>query len=187
VARDRHIYLAVSHDHGRRWGPPLDATFPGLTQVALPALDIGTTGKVALGYVGSSNAPGRPFPDDRDCLVGYLLCSSHAAAYRQATWNGYITMTPDALAADPLFYGQSVNDPAEPLVRGGPCGPVRCLQEYDFIDVRVGSDGNPWAVFVDACGAAATCDDVGEAVVGRLVGGPTLCAATEATMSACRP
>jgi hypothetical protein len=185
VARDRHMYLAVSRDGGRHWGSPLDVTFPGLTQAALPALDIGTSGKVAVAYVGSSDAPGSPFPDDRDCLVGALLCHNHPEAYEDATWNGYLTMTADALDPNPLFYGQSVNDPAQPLVKGGPCGPVRCLQEYDFIDVRVGPTGVPWAVFVDACGLTAKCRDTGEAVVGRLVGGPSLCEGTEPTMSAC--
>ncbi|MEA2487445.1 MAG: hypothetical protein QOF16_1099 [Actinomycetota bacterium] len=184
VARDRKPYLSVSHDDGKHWTKPMDVAPPGLTQTALPALDIGGPGKVAMAFMGSTNAPKKPFPDDKDCVSGGLDCNRHEEKYKNTTWNGYIVETANATAAKPVFYGGPINAPSQPLLHGGPCGPVRCLQELDFIDVVVGPDGNPWGVFVDACLTGAVCNGQG-AVVGRLVGGPSLCATDEPGMSEC--
>lgn len=175
VARNRKPYLAVSHDDGKHWSKPMNVAPPGLTQTALPALDVGATGKVAMAFIGSTNAPKAPFPDDKDCAAGGLDCDPHREAYKDATWNGYLVETANANAKRPLFYGGPIKDPAQPLLHGGPCGPVRCLQELDFIDVVVGPDGNPWGVFVDACATATVCNGQ-RGVVGTLVGGPSLCA-----------
>lgn len=174
VARDRMPYLAVSHDDGKHWTKPMNVAPPGLTQTALPAMDIGGPGKIAMAFMGSTNAPKKPFPDDKDCAAGGLDCDRHQEKYKDTTWNGYIVETADATAKKPVFYGGSINSSAQPLLHGGPCGPVRCLQELDFIDVVVGPDGNPWGVFVDACLTGAVCNGQG-AVVGRLAGGPSLC------------
>ena len=68
----------------------------------------------------------------------------------------------------------SVNDPADPLVKGSGCGPVRCRAELDFLDVAVARDGTAWASFVDACDGADACGGSGTGIVGRVVGGPPL-------------
>lgn len=184
VARDRKPYLAVSHDGGAHWSKPMDVAPPGLTQTALPALDVGAPGKVALAFIGSTNAPEKPFPDDKDCAAGGLDCDPHKEAYKDATWNGYLVETATANATRPIFFGGPIKNPTQPLLRGGPCGPVRCLQELDFIDVVVGPNGDPWGVFVDACATATVCNGK-KGVVATLTGGPSLCAGGDPGMSEC--
>ena len=158
VAKDRLPYLAISRDGGQTWGKPLMIAPPGVKEANLPGIDIGAAGKIAIVYMGSENSPGKPFPPDR---------------YESVTWNGYVTMTTNALANDPIFYSASLNDPHEPLVKGR-CGPFRCQAEYDFIDVNIGPDGTPWAVLVDGCLEGFECTDIGEGVIGHLTGGPRL-------------
>jgi hypothetical protein len=90
-------------------------------------------------------------------------------------WNGYITMTTNALDREPVFFTSSVNDPADPLVAGS-CGAIRCNGAGDFFDIVIGSDGTPWAAFVDVCAGPFGCEWIrtGVGVVGRLVGGQSL-------------
>lgn len=178
VARDRLPYLATSRDGGETWSEPLMVGPPGLTQAALPALIVGGTGKVAVAYMGSTNAPPAPHPmcdSATDCLMGD---NGDERDYADVTWNGYLGVTVNALDDEPLFYSAPVNDPDDPLIRGQ-CPPIRCQEVFDFIDVRVGPDGTPWAPYVDGCtGACATgeemTDNDDEGVAGRLWGGPSL-------------
>jgi hypothetical protein len=117
--------------------------------------------------MASTNAPGAPFADGPEDL----------GPYKNATWNGYITMTDDPLDSDPTFYTASVNDPERPFLKlrpdadGIPCAQVRCGQEYDFFDLKMARDGTPWAIFVDACGTGKDCisPGFGEGVAARLV------------------
>ncbi|MFN2591195.1 MAG: sialidase family protein [Actinomycetota bacterium] len=162
IAHDYRPYLALSHDGGKTWSKPMMIAPPGVTQAALPALAIGpkrTPGRIAFVFMGSTNAPRDPYPRDEDRYAG-------------VRWNAYMGLSVDALRADPIFYAAAVNDPRDALVEGA-CGPVRCHAEYDFIDVQVGFDGTPWAVMVDAC-FDGRCSPLGEDIVGRLVGGPSL-------------
>ena len=160
IGGDDLPYLAISRDGGESWGKPLMIGPPGIKRSSLPAIDIGDDGKIAMTYVGSTS-PGKK---------------------KTWTWNGYITMTTDALAADPVFYTGSMNSESDPLHRGGGCGDTRCHSLGDFFDVVIGPDGTPWVSFVDACWegpnkcipAFDTVGVRGEAVVGRLVGGPPL-------------
>lgn len=49
-------------------------------------------------------------------------------------------------------------------------------QEFDFIDVVIGPDGTPWTPWtsmVDGC-TRNECSRLGYAVMGHLVGGPSL-------------
>ena len=130
---------------------------PGVRQAWNPAIDIGPSGRIALAYIASTNAPVAPATDGPE----------PDASYANATWNGYITVSDDAAAPDPIFYTASVNDPSDPFVRGR-CGQIRCGPEFDFIDSVVARDGTPWAVMVDAC-AGTKCLDSGEGVLARLV------------------
>jgi hypothetical protein len=159
IAANGLPYLAVSRDGGESWDKPLMIGTPGLQRSTLPAIDIGADGKIAITYIGSES-PGKQ---------------------KTWTWNGYITITDDALAKDPVFYTGTMNAPSDPLHRGGGCGSIRCHSLGDFFDVTIGPDGTPWVAFVDACFKKDECiptfDTVGvrgEAVVGRLVGGPSL-------------
>lgn len=165
VARNRRPYLAVSKDGGETWSKPVLVAPPGIEEAGLPGIAAGGPGKVAIIYMGTTNAPDPPF---------------EGANYGAVEWNGYITMTANALAKKPLLFTGSVNDPKRPLLRGTACGPPRCGAAYDFLDIVIGPDGTPWANFVDGC-YVPDCDEdgqflpnAGEAVIGRLVGGPSL-------------
>lgn len=163
IGRDRLPYLAVSRDGGRSWEDPLMVGPPGVNEANLPALAVGDEGAVALSYIATTGSPGGPpFPADPQ-------------EYENTTWDGYLTVAPDADAEDPLFWTTTVNDPADPLVDAGRCGPGRCQEQVDFHDVQIGPDGRPWTSFGSECGeddldAAAEC--YGEGLVGTLVGGP---------------
>ncbi len=163
IGGDRLPYLAVSRNDGKKWSAPIMIAAPGVNEASLPSVAAGANGKVALLYMGTTNSPGEPW---------------RVNGYKDTTWNGYLTITDDALAARPVFYSAPVNNPKDPLI-GGECGPFRCQAAFDFLDVVIARDGTPWASFVDGCFKDA-CDHsgaflrLGEAVVGRLVGGPKL-------------
>jgi hypothetical protein len=162
VAHDRQLYLSTSRDGGNTWSKPVTIGPPGARQAWNPAIDINRDGRIALVYMASTNAPGPPFTDGPE----------DPARYKDVTFNGYITVTDDAGAADPTFYTASVNAPADPLVKGQ-CPQVRCAQEFDFIDVVVAEDGTPWAVLADGCTAEKCISQgVGAGVVARLVPPP---------------
>ena len=164
TARDRLPYLIVSKDRGKSWSKPVMIAPPGLREANLPAMDLGAEGKLAIVYMGSENSPFRPGQEN-------------TGSYAKTTWNGYMTVTTNALDKDPLFFTGTVNDKSDPLVRDT-CGPGRCRAVYDFIDVVVGPDGSAWAAFVDGC--VSVCSATGpsnigsEAIVGHLEGGPKL-------------
>ena len=159
VARDGLPYLAVSRNGGKKWSRPMMIGPPGLKRASLPAIDIGDKGKIAITYAGSET-PGK--------------------TQKKWTWNGYITTTANVLARNPVFYSGTINSKKDPLQKGS-CGRVRCHTLGDFFDVTIGPDGTTWAAYVDACFKPNYCVPTfeavgvrGEAVVGRLVGGPKL-------------
>ncbi len=159
VAGDRLPYLAISHDRGLTWDAPMMIGPPGLKEALLPGIAMGKAGRVVVHYMGSTNSP---------------WDGSNMAADPSATrWNAYMTMTVSALAKRPVFYSAAINHPSEPLWVG-PCGPdpSRCGWG-DFFDVVVGIEGDPWAVAVDLCNEVE-CGGLGEAIIGRLAGGPKL-------------
>lgn len=163
VAADRLPYLAISRDGGQTWGRSLMIGPPGLREALLPGMAIGSSGKIAVFYMGSANSPWDP------------QTQQAKGSYDQERWNAYITMTANALDQQPVFYSAPLNDPDDPM-HIGPCGPdpIRCGWG-DFLDVVISPAGEPWAVAVDLCDGS-TCSDGGEAVVARLVGGPRLVA-----------
>jgi hypothetical protein len=162
IATDRLPYLAVSRDGGSTWSPPISMAPPGVNEASLPALIAGGVGKIASVFMGSSNSPGAPFSGD----------------YAHTTWDGYITLSFNALDRQPTFEAVSVNPASDPLGRGT-CLSIRCGNVGDFLDVRISPDGSAWAAFVDTC--TKTCKDEGatkndeqEGAVGRAWGGPSL-------------
>jgi hypothetical protein len=168
VGKDGLPYLVISKDGGKHWSKPLEVGPPGLTEANLPGIAVGAPGKVAMVYMGSENSPGAQKDGG----------SRDSSKYKNVTWNGYMTMTANAFAKDPVFYSGSVNDPKDPFIRGQ-CGPGRCAAVYDFIDIVIAQDGTPWGAFVDGCisicAAPTGGSDLGsDGVVGRLVGGPSL-------------
>lgn len=157
IAADLLPYIAVSRDGGDTWSKPIRISSPDVVQTSLPAIAIAPnapTGKVAMVYMGSTNAPGTPY-------------RVPAADYDGATWNAYLTVTRNVLSRKPTFHTATINDPNVPLVFGK-CGTLRCGAEYDFIDVQVGPDGTSWVSAVQGCPGA--CASVGQLVIGRLDG-----------------
>jgi hypothetical protein len=178
IARDRLPHLTVSRDAGKTWSPPVPIGVPGLRESSNLELTVGAAGKIAFVYMGSTNSPGGPFAetpctkDPAPCVVG------SGPDYSNVSWSAYMGMSVDALDGDPTFQTASVNPESDPLIRGT-CGITRCQEVGDFVDIRIGPDGTPWASLVDGCkGACATdpkgSDNAREAIVGRLVGGASL-------------
>lgn len=183
IAHDRLPYLVVSRDGARTWSSPLMIGVPGLKESVLGELIVGGQGKLAFAYLGSTNAPGPPFNEGQcDALdPGCAVTAARGvrdARYANVTWNAYMMETVTALDADPLFFTASVKPPSLPLMRHA-CDPGGCRPAYDFLDVRLGPDGTPWASFVDGCQAEcerdpARSNNAHEGLVGRLVNGPSL-------------
>lgn len=185
VANDRLPYLAISRDGGKTFERPMMIGPPGIKEAALPSLALGAGGKVAIVYYGSTNSPGKPFPQSDDCKPDPVYCFSQLfflnpqdpKSYRDVTWNGYMTVSDDVLSKNPTFETASMNPEEDPFVRGT-CGPIRCKAVYDFIDVVIDKLGRPWAAYVDVC--ITTCADKGpdnrgnEGVLGTMKGAPNL-------------
>jgi hypothetical protein len=135
---------------------------PGVNEGNLPSIDVGAPGKIAMVYYGSENAPGN------------YKKNPPAKKYEHTTWNGYMTITTNVFASNPVFYSGTVNAKSDPLIRRE-CGPGRCGAVYDFIDVEIGPDGTTWASFVDGCTQICatpdgTADAGSEGLVGSLTG-----------------
>jgi hypothetical protein len=113
---------------------------PGLKEASLPALAVSDAGTVAAAYMGSTDSPGAEGDHSR------------------TTWNGYITLTHNALVARPTFYSGRFGSRRDPFVIGE-CGPRRCQAAYDFIDVQLHGE-SAWASFVDGC-EGSRCIDIG--------------------------
>jgi hypothetical protein len=137
VALDRLPYLAVSHDFGRTFGPPLKVSPKGVKEAWGPALDIDAQGRLALAYMGSTDSPGRPW----------------TGSYRTTTFTGYLARVAQPFAAHPVVVSAPLTrDPDEALVQGA-CGPGRCNDKVlDFIDVAMAPDGSAYGAFVDRAG-----------------------------------
>jgi hypothetical protein len=190
AANDRMPHLTISKDGGATWSVPLNVSVPGLKESALVQIAVGGPGRLAIVYMGSLNSPGH-FPKSAACNPDPVKCADEQAhsepsgpdppGYKETTWSGYFLQTVDALDANPTFQTAVLDDPADPFVRGI-CGPIRCSAESDFLDVRIGPDGTPWAALVDGCtgdcsSGKAMKNNAGDGVVGRLFGGPSLLAA----------
>ncbi len=157
VAQDGHPYLVISRDGGNTWAAARDLLPPGVARVGSFAahVDVGDPGRIATVFMGTRDAQ----PSD------------------ESRWNAYIIISADALADDPLFYAGQVNADSNVLHQGSSC----CGNVGDFLDVVVGPDGEAYAALVDTCpGKENACTDFtvttprGEAILGRLVGGPSL-------------
>ncbi|MCA1726830.1 MAG: glycoside hydrolase [Actinobacteria bacterium] len=163
TGRDRLLYLATSTDGGETWSEPKMIGFPGVTESWGPTIAVGAPGKIAVAYIGSTNAPGGEAPQ------------GHGPAYKKATWNGYITMTGRALARKPVYFSGTVNDVDTPLTKGS-CRIVRCdARIYDFIDIQIAPDGTPWTSMVASYSKDGKYYPTwGLGFVGGFVGGPSL-------------
>jgi hypothetical protein len=164
AAADRLPYLAVSRDGGHSWSKPIMVGAPGVNEAALPRLVAGKRGHVAVAYYGSKNSPGAPFPPNCTGLP------NSCPAYKNETWDTYITETFTALSKHPLFWSASVNDPAHPTMYGctpssvgvvrldesnpfvfGPGFTEGCQVQEDFFGMNMAPDDTPWVGFPQVC------------------------------------
>ncbi|HWH09104.1 MAG TPA: exo-alpha-sialidase, partial [Candidatus Thermoplasmatota archaeon] len=162
---DGRMLLAHSTDAGKTWSAPIDVTAPGVTATAFNAVAAGAPGRVALAYVGTT-------------IEGGYARGMAADDWKGATWNAYLAVLPDALAAQPVIQSVTANDPADPVARGV-CGRTRCSGMTDFIELVVDAQGRPWASFVDVCtGGCAKAggekNEGNEGFVATLRAGPAL-------------
>lgn len=156
---DRMPNLVVSKDDGKTWSKPMMFAAPGLTETVHATVDAGKPGSVAMAYYGTDDVKGKI--DKRK----YPLT---------VAWDGFMTMSTNVLDKNPIFYSGTVNDPKDPLTRGD-CGPRRCQDAVDFIDVVIGPDGIPYASLADSC--TIPCEGAKTqyaGIVGSLVFGPKL-------------
>ncbi|MCA1708207.1 MAG: hypothetical protein LC808_34990, partial [Actinobacteria bacterium] len=161
---DRLFYLATSTDGGKTWSDPKMIAAPRVTETWGPTIAVGAPGKIAVAYIGSTNAPGGMGADGT------------GKEYDNVSWDGYITMTDEALDKKPLYFSGTVNDPNEPLSSGKGCGILRCDSRiFDFLDVVIGPNGVPYTSMVASQSAAGDFYPTwGTGFVGSLAGGPPL-------------
>jgi len=176
VAHDRLPYLAVSRDGGITWDKPRMIGLPGAREAALGELAVGGVGKLAFVSMESRDSEGwvECVSQRRDCLVQPMA----DRPYRNVTWDGVMTVTWNALDPNATFWSANLNPVGDPLVRGA-CGPLRCQEAFDYLDVRIGPDGTPWASLVDGCTGScakpgATTDNDNRGIAGRFWGGASL-------------
>jgi hypothetical protein len=125
----------------------MNVAAPGVKEANIATLAVGAPGNVAIGYVGSLDAPGgEQDPATLPCL--FQPCPD-LNAWAHATWHAWLTVSENALDTAPRFTSAVVNDPSSPIVRGM-CGPGRCKSVADFLDVAIDGDGRPLLAFV-AC------------------------------------
>lgn len=148
-------WFAASVDHGATWTAPLMVAAPGVTMIKFNAIAAGAPGKVAFAYVGTTIPDATSLPGSECGPLPAFPCTE-PEEWANATWNAYVGVIEDALAAAPVIQTVTANDPADPLARGS-CG-GRCHGMTDFIDVQIGPDGRPWASFVDVCVAECVTD-----------------------------
>ena len=156
TALNRLPYLVTSKDQGETWSKPLMIGMPKLKEASLPAVAIGNDGRVAVAYIGSTNAPGGRAPDGA------------GPEYAKVTWNGYVAVVSPAARGRSSLHVAAINRATDPLMIGE-CWILRCQQQYDFIDVVVDDEGTVWTSMVDAC-RMTSCAEFGSGFVGKLSG-----------------
>lgn len=162
VAKDRMPYVAVSRDGGATFEPPRMVAPPGVNEASKPELIAGGAGKFAFLYLGTTNSPGNF--TDQGCFGLQITCVE-PEAYRNTTWNAYVTVSLDADTPAPTYWTVTINDPQDPILRGH-CNAVRCGAGHDFFDIRIGPDGSAWVALGDSC--TAQCPGGNLAIVGRV-------------------
>lgn len=124
--------LWTSQNEGQTWQGPQDMTVPGSKNVLQWFVAERGIGEVAVSYLA-----------DTASGVGY---------------DGFLSVTMDALGLNPTFVGTTLDNPATPVYAGSPP-----QARDDFIGVDIGPDGTPWAAFFGSC----TSGDTDPACVGQ--------------------
>jgi hypothetical protein len=139
-SRDHGAKVAVSKDHGQTWSEPVRVPPPNVTSVRFVAGIAGSAGKLAVAYLGTPDT-------DRD--------SNEAPPWTR--WHLYLSITDDALAAQPSFRTQRLTPEDDPVQLGLICtGGTTCSTGRnlaDFIDAALGPDGRVAISYADGCNA----------------------------------
>ncbi|HUC36709.1 MAG TPA: sialidase family protein [Acidimicrobiales bacterium] len=114
------LELRISRDGGQTWSAPVNMTAPNARSTTIYQW------QVAVGY-----KPGQ-------------VALSYLATRSSGGYDGYMTVTKDALDANPVFYSSTINSPNAPIVTESALGD-------DFVDVDLAPDGTPWASFYSNC------------------------------------
>ena len=116
---DNMPYYSYSYDEGGTWSNPIMVAPPGVNGTGFPTIAAGSSGRVAMGYIGTTNGG--------------------------STWNGYMTTMTDSFNENPLLTTVVVNTPDDPLDNAkSDCGYDRCGGFGDFIDIVIDQYGRPW-------------------------------------------
>ena len=119
----RGVELAISRDRGKTWTSPMNVAAPGVDYVLTSFFTVGSPRQVAFSYYGQRAG--------------------------QSGFDGYLTVTNDALDTTPVFWSATVNNPSRPLLyEPNPSNPLIFV---DYIGVDIGPDGTPWASFLEDC------------------------------------
>ncbi len=118
-ARDDLPYLSISNDRGKTWNKPLMISAPGVNMASISAIAVRNPGEVVISYYGS----------------------------RDGGWSfdGFITLSRNALDADPIFHSAQTctEAPIQYNRLGEPC---------EFTGAVFTPDGTAWASFSrDTC------------------------------------
>ena len=174
------LYFSVSRDGAETWSAPVRVA-DGVT-TNMPVIVAGDPGRVSISYPGTDDLPDGYATDEYPTAPRSDASSNHWRD--RAVWDGYFSLSANALDDVPTFTTLTVNGD-DPLVRGAACvAATRCDYFIDFLEQVTTPTGQPYAAFVDGCTeTCATTEgaqndrDTGDAVVGK-VEGFDLCAET---------
>ena len=170
-APDGKVYLVRSKDRFTSYDGPFLVSPPGVETTAFLGMTAGSDGRVAFGYLGTSDPAA--IEDDVNAT---------------SVWNAYVTMTLDGEAGQPTFVTTQVNQEGDPVQRGSICELRACVDGnrnlLDFVDLHAGPDGRFYFAYADGCTSAKCVGPDGKAadsrsaelVVARLAIGPSLLA-----------
>lgn len=190
IGGDLGVYLAVSTDSGVTWSPKsLRVSPPTIVSSTFPHIAAGDPGRIAVAYLGSTDAHLLETPDiDDNPWNG----NPHTAP-EGVTYHLYVSTTLDGL--NPNATWNTVRVSADPVQRGSICissGDCRNIggsnrNLLDFNDLTLGPDGRLYIAYADGC--TASCVESGgpessRSAVGAVAiqsGGPSLMSALNLT------
>ena len=184
---DEGIYMSRSTDSGETWEQESIRISPvEVISSVFPQTDAGDPGRIAVTYLGSENSEMLNQSD----LDGNPWDGNAHYAPNNATYHLYITISLNALDANPTFYTYRVTD--DPVQVGSIClnsGDCRDIggsnrNLLDFNDLHIDREGRVYVAFADGCtGDCATNENAtaedsrdGRGAVYYLASGPSLLA-----------
>lgn len=163
---DGDAYITRTTDRGETWSKAIRVSPPDVTVTAHNVITAGDTGRVAVAYLGT-RADSSKWDDQ------------HAeAADDKAVWHLFLSVTEDALAADPVWTTVQVTPDEDPVQIGNiwlSGGGEDSRNLLDFIDM-VQRDGRIYIGYADGCDACKSASESRgrEAAVAMVERGPSL-------------